>query len=806
MDDCLSEPCLFNLYDYDNCQITTLLETNSKDVSREPERWRNVIHSHIERTLRSPRSLKFKNLGGDLDWLNSSKPLSLDGELMNKILVLDFFTYCCINCEHVYPFLQQVEKEFEKNPELVVIGVHSPKFPNEKALDNVKNAVLRNNIKHPVINDPENYLWKTLGIYCWPTVLITNNLVALHFKYDFWHRTATAGSDVVQSKCPIFNDFFQHLWPYIGNNTANVVFQMVKRPAHHVLFSLVGEAQIEKLNYFCQQTLNYFKIKNISLNINPHSFMHSEEYRRMNSLLYPSGISTCSSFIIVSDTGHNRLLLLSFDGNVLVSSGVIGHKDGSFKDSSFNHPHGSVWWRSNFVFVADTGNNCIRMIDIKAKKVYTVFDGKKSIDNSEGNSEKPFASPWDVCLGQELGSDKNELNVLYIAVAGSHQIWAAHLNDLLDNEHSRWQSKYVCMVLCLYFLSEQVGLAECFLLLLLTLNRQLALKCFSFAGNGTEECRNNTYKGKAGFAQPSGVSCSELHPRTLYIADSESSSIRSISLNNGCVKTVAGGGLDPKDLFQYGDKDGSRYDVKLQHPLGICVMEDEKIFITDSYNHKVKLINAKKQECSTIAGSGVKGSKISNSLLECEFDEPSAICYSTDKELLLITDTNNHNIKMIDQKTQTLKCIQVIFPNLSCTDASTPSRNEKLPCQDDPNYRKINLAHEGKIKCSFKLAQPGISLTEGIVQPWNVAFKGSCDWTVACQSNTLFDSSNQPSLILTCTDTNTKVHKSEIVISANLSVCDDANKICLLKKVVAKLEVEISDVGSEVYDGVFIFN
>ncbi|GFX44495.1 adhesion G protein-coupled receptor B2 [Trichonephila clavipes] len=56
-----------------------------------------------------------------------------------------------------------------------------------------------------------------------------HNLVALHFKYDFWHRTATAGSDVVQSGRPIFDDFFQHLWPYIGNNTANVVFQMVKR-------------------------------------------------------------------------------------------------------------------------------------------------------------------------------------------------------------------------------------------------------------------------------------------------------------------------------------------------------------------------------------------------------------------------------------------------------------------------------------------------------------------------------------------------------------------------------------------------
>ncbi|GFS54887.1 adhesion G protein-coupled receptor B2 [Trichonephila clavipes] len=56
-----------------------------------------------------------------------------------------------------------------------------------------------------------------------------DNLVALHFKYDLWHRTATAGSDGVQSGRPIFDDFFQHLWPYIGNNTANVVFQMVKR-------------------------------------------------------------------------------------------------------------------------------------------------------------------------------------------------------------------------------------------------------------------------------------------------------------------------------------------------------------------------------------------------------------------------------------------------------------------------------------------------------------------------------------------------------------------------------------------------
>ncbi|GFS61052.1 adhesion G protein-coupled receptor B2 [Trichonephila clavipes] len=56
-----------------------------------------------------------------------------------------------------------------------------------------------------------------------------DNLVELHFKYDFWHMTTTAASEVVKSGRPILDDFFQHLWPYIGNNTANVVFQMVKR-------------------------------------------------------------------------------------------------------------------------------------------------------------------------------------------------------------------------------------------------------------------------------------------------------------------------------------------------------------------------------------------------------------------------------------------------------------------------------------------------------------------------------------------------------------------------------------------------
>ncbi|CAL1289430.1 unnamed protein product [Larinioides sclopetarius] len=363
----------------------------------------------------------------------------------------------------------------------------------------------------------------------------------------------------------------------------------------------------------------------------------------------------------------------------------------------------------------------------------------------------------------------NELNVLYIAVAGSHQIWAMPLQDSAIKSSN---------------------------------DRHEFVKCSPFAGSGVEECRNNSYKMKAGFAQPSGISYSESNPGILFIADSESSTVRSLSLVNGQVKTVVGGGLDPKDLFQYGDKDGSGYDVKLQHPLGICVVDEAKIYIADSYNHKIKLINDKKRECSTVAGSGVKGSKTGDSLLECEFDEPSAICYSSDEKLLLIADTNNHSIKIIDPEAKVLKVMSLTFPEISCVDAP---RVESTPRQENSNFRKINLKFGGRINCTFQLNQAGLNLTEGVMQPWNVSLKGTCNWNVECRSNSLFHSTQQPSLILRCIDGSNGDLHSEIIISANLTLCDNINNICFPKKFTAKLEIEFSEEGQESYDGVFVF-
>ncbi|MGL5192507.1 MAG: thioredoxin-like domain-containing protein, partial [Chroococcales cyanobacterium] len=83
-------------------------------------------------------------------WLNCDRPLSL-GQLKGRIVLLDFWTYCCINCLHILPDLKYLEQKYHEH--LTVIGVHSAKFENEKEIENIRQAILRYDIEHPVIVD-----------------------------------------------------------------------------------------------------------------------------------------------------------------------------------------------------------------------------------------------------------------------------------------------------------------------------------------------------------------------------------------------------------------------------------------------------------------------------------------------------------------------------------------------------------------------------------------------------------------------------------------------------------------------------
>src|SRR4028119_2394360 len=100
----------------------------------------------------------------DADWLNTDKPLSLRA-LRGKIVLLDFWTYGCINCMHILPDLKKLERKYPN--ELVVIGVHSAKFANESEGSKDRNALLRYNIEHPVLVDKGMRVWDEYTVRAW---------------------------------------------------------------------------------------------------------------------------------------------------------------------------------------------------------------------------------------------------------------------------------------------------------------------------------------------------------------------------------------------------------------------------------------------------------------------------------------------------------------------------------------------------------------------------------------------------------------------------------------------------------------
>ena len=102
-------------------------------------------------------------------WLNAERKLTVD-DLEGRIILLDFWTFCCINCIHVMPDLHYLEERF--GDKLAVIGVHSAKFANEKDTENIRQAILRYNIKHPVVNDHDFGIWQRFGVRAWPTFVL----------------------------------------------------------------------------------------------------------------------------------------------------------------------------------------------------------------------------------------------------------------------------------------------------------------------------------------------------------------------------------------------------------------------------------------------------------------------------------------------------------------------------------------------------------------------------------------------------------------------------------------------------------
>ncbi|HWG41958.1 MAG TPA: thioredoxin-like domain-containing protein [Gemmataceae bacterium] len=476
-------------------------------------------------------------LNGGVAWLNTAGPVRMK-DLRGKIVLLDFWTLCCINCIHTLPDLARLEKKYPN--ELVVVGIHTAKFDNEKNTESIRKAILRYEISHPVVNDANQRIWNTYGSRSWPTLCLID-------------------------------------------------------PEGRVVGSASGEGNYELLDRVIAKLIKIHKEKK-TLNEKPLKFQLARNQENGDSpLFFPGKVlaDAASKRVFIADSTHHRIVITDLDGKKIAIAGVgePGKADGPFAKAGFNDPQGMAL-QGDVLYVADRKNHLIRALDLKAQTVKTVAGiGTQGTDREMGGAalKTGLNSPWALLLHKDR---------LYIAMAGHHQIWT------MDLEKG---------------------------------------KVAPFAGSGRENIRDGSLITSC-FAQPSGLATDG---KTLWVADSEVSAVRAVPLEGDDeVKTVVGEGL-----FEFGDKDGQGNKVRLQHALGLAYHEG-KLYVADTYNSKIKLLDPVKRTCTTFLGGEPEGW-----LAGPVFSEPGGISYSDGK--LYVADTNAHRIRVVDLKTKTVSTLKL---------------------------------------------------------------------------------------------------------------------------------------------------
>ncbi len=539
-------------------------------------------------------------LSGGRGWLNTDKPLTL-AALKGKVVLLDFWTYGCINCIHIIPDLKRLEHKYAN--QLVVIGVHSAKFENEKDTENIRRIILRYEIEHPVYNDAEYKVWQSYGVRAWPT-------------------------------------------------------QVLIDPAGYVIGAVSGEGNYELIDQVVAKAVADFR-KRGELNEEPLKLTLERAKVGDLPLAFPGKVlaDAKGDRLFIADSNHNRLVITRLDGTLIetIGTGLAGAADGAFDKASFYRPQGMALVGDS-VFVADTENHLLRRVDLKTKTVETVAGtGEQSREYFRKGPARTVAlsSPWDLQL---VGQD------LYITMAGTHQIWKL---DLSSSEVS------------------------------------------TFAGSG-REARADGPLLDAGFAQPSGITSDG---KKLYIADSESNIIREIDLASGQVETLVGG-----DLFDFGDVDGSGDDVRLQHPLGVAVLND-KVLIADTYNHKLKELDPKTRTAKAFLGTGKPGQ---SDIAAPSFYEPGGLSVANGR--LYVADTNNHAVRVIDLETKKTSTLNIKGLQPPATSAvATATENESGPTVEELKVAAQRVGENSKGELLINVELPaGYHLNPAAPQRYRV--------------------------------------------------------------------------------------
>jgi hypothetical protein len=429
---------------------------------------------------------------------------------------------------HLFSQLREVEARFADV--LVVISIHSAKFSSEQATERVRDAVRRYEVTHPVVNDAQFNVWRSYAIRAWPTLVF------------------------VDPRGRIIGTHEGELDPAAAVATVEA---MVRQ------FDAAGMLDHQPLK--------------LSAVAPPAS-----------TLAFPGKVlaDEAGNRLFIADSTHHRIIVATLDGAVqrIIGSGQPGHADGDATTARFLRPQGLAL-AGDRLYVADTENHLIRAVDLATGAVSTVAGtGRqaRAVRAMAPALEADLSSPWDLTVLD---------GVLYIAMAGLHQLWTLDLDN------------------------GMIG---------------------PFAGSGREGIHDGR-RGQAWLAQPSGITNDGVR---LYFVDSETSAVRMIDVlggGAGGVHTIVG-----KGLFDFGDVDGIGERVRLQHPLGLCTYSDV-LYIADSYNHKIKEVRPRTGAVQTVFGTGEPGHEDGPGIF-ASFNEPGGVSAAANR--LYIADTNNHAIRV----------------------------------------------------------------------------------------------------------------------------------------------------------------
>ena len=368
--------------------------------------------------------------------------------------------------------------------ETVVIGVHSGKYIAERVTSRIADAAQRLGVHHPVVNDRQFRIWRSYAVNAWPT------LVAID-----------AAGYVVGM--------------HAGEFTAAMLREFLDA-------QIAGAAEAGILDR------------------TPRSWPVDSPAMPPGPLRYPGKVAVEGSRIAIADSGKDRVLIgeLEQDGGrariTLVADGRAGDADPDVVP--FRNPQG-VLFANDTLFVADAGNHLVRAIDLATGDVRTVAGTGRQLRTRADLRAGALSSPWDLA---------RDGDILYIAMAGVHRLWAVNLRT-----GAQWP----------------------------------------FSGSGREDIIDGPH-AEAALAQPMGLA---LAGDRLYFADAESSAVRAASLDpNGGVTTLVGTGL-----FDFGDRDGAGDDVRLEHAQDVAVHTDGRLLVCDSYNDALKWLDPASREVTT---------------------------------------------------------------------------------------------------------------------------------------------------------------------------------------------------------------